>query len=130
LTSSQSPGKESTLESAISLLLILGVISSLFLVGIGILLFHHDFGHFALSQEKRMFIQDKNFFQFLYDLLREGFLSPKSIWLMTTGIAILILTPYVRVILSLLYFLAKKDFPYAAITLFVFVLLTVSLLWH
>ena len=130
MTSLKSPKDESKLESTISILLILGVISSLCLVGAGIFLFPSDFGQFATSQQKEMFIQDQNFFQFFNDLLRGGFTSPKSIWLMTMGIAVLILTPYLRVTLSLLFFLAKRDFQYTLITLFVFIMLTVSLLLH
>ena len=49
---------------------------------------------------------------------------------MTLGIALLILTPYARVILSVLYFIGRKDLKYILITLFVFILLTISLLFH
>ncbi len=49
---------------------------------------------------------------------------------MTLGIAILILTPYARVIMSILYFIGRKDMKYTLITLFVFILLTISLLFH
>lgn len=77
-----------------------------------------------------MFIRDQNFFYFLSDLLRRGSTQEEGLWLMTLGIAILILTPYARVIMSILYFIGRKDMKYTLITLFVFILLTISLLFH
>jgi uncharacterized membrane protein len=77
-----------------------------------------------------MFVRDQNFFYFLSDLLRRGSTQEEGLWLMTLGIAILILTPYARVIMSILYFIGRKDMKYTLITLFVFILLTISLLFH
>jgi len=77
-----------------------------------------------------MFVRDQNFFYFLLGLLRKGTIQEKGLWLMTLGIAILILTPYVRVIMSVAYFIGRKDIKYSLITLFVFILLTISLLFH
>jgi len=77
-----------------------------------------------------MFVRDQNFFYFLSDLLRRGSTQEEGLWLMTLGIAILILTPYARVIMSILYFIGRKDMKYTLITLFVFTLLTISLLFH
>ena len=120
----------SKFEPAISYLLIVGVMTSLVLVGIGILLFYLDFGHLGISEKRAMFLREQNFFVFLWDLSGGGNVPERGIWLMTLGIAILILTPYARVIMSVLYFIAMKDIQYTLITLFVFVLLTVSLLFH
>lgn len=77
-----------------------------------------------------MFVRDQNFFYFLSDLLWRGSTQEEGLWLMTLGIAILILTPYARVIMSILYFIGRKDIKYSLITLFVFILLTISLLFH
>jgi uncharacterized membrane protein len=122
--------RESKFELAISYLLGIGVVTSLLLLGIGMILFHLDFGVWAISQKKALFLQEKDFFHFLWNFLRGQSHHEKAIWLMTLGIAILILTPYLRVILSILYFLTRKDKKYVFITLFVFILLTVSLLLH
>jgi uncharacterized membrane protein len=46
---------------------------------------------------------------------------------MTLGIAILMLTPYVRVILSVIHFSREKNVKYVLITFFVLALLTISL---
>ena len=120
----------SRFELAISHLLAGGVIASLFLLGLGMILFYLDFGHWAISEKKALFLREKDFFHFLWDLLQEKSLHDKSTWLMTLGIAILILTPYLRVLLSVFYFVAKRDRTFTLITLFVFLLLTASLLFH
>jgi uncharacterized membrane protein len=122
--------KASRFEPAISYLLIIGVIACLILVTAGILLFYADFGHLAISEKKAMFLREKNFFYFLWDLFRGSDDQDKGTWLMTLGIAILILTPYARVIMSVLYFIIKKDLQYTFITLFVLILLTISLTLH
>jgi uncharacterized membrane protein len=49
---------------------------------------------------------------------------------MTLGITILILTPYVRVILSVLFFAWRKNIKYMLITIVVLMVLTTSLLFH
>jgi uncharacterized membrane protein len=46
---------------------------------------------------------------------------------MSVGVVILILTPYVRVLMSVLYFAWEKNTKYILITLFVLLLLTISL---
>ena len=130
MNSSRTESEASKFELAISYLLITGVITSLILVGIGIVLFYFHFGQIAISEKKAMFLREQNFFYFLLDLLRGGHGQDKALWLMTLGIAILILTPYARVILSVFHFIGKGDIKYTFITLFVFLLLTVSLLLH
>ena len=130
MSSSRTESEASRFELAISYLLIIGVVTSLILVGIGILLFYFHFGQIAISEKKAMFLREPNFFYFLWDLLRGGPGEDKAIWLMTLGIAILILTPYARVILSVLHFIRKGNLKYTLITLFVFILLTVSFILH
>ena len=121
---------ESKFELAISYLLGAGVVTSLILIGVGILLFYAEFGSLAISEKKVMFLQEKNFFYFLYDLFREGNSQGRALWTMTLGIAVLILTPYARVLLSVLYFFWEKDFKFSLITLFVLLVLTLSLAAH
>ncbi len=121
---------ESKLSLAISYLLTAGVVTSLILMAVGILLFYFQFGNLAISERKVMFLQEKNFFYFLYGLLRGANSQEKSLWIMTLGIAVLILTPYARVLLSVLYFLWERDFKFSCITLLVLVILTLSLATH
>jgi uncharacterized membrane protein len=117
-------------ELAISYLLAAGVVTSLILIAAGILLFYFQFGNLAVSEKKSMFLQEKNFFYFLYDLFRDGHSQGMALWIMTLGIAVLILTPYARVLLSVLYFLWQRDFKFSFITLLVLVILTLSLAAH
>jgi len=77
-----------------------------------------------------MFLQEKNFFYFFYDLFRDGPSQGMALWVMTLGIAVLILTPYARVLLSVFYFLRERDFKFSFITLWVLVILTLSLAGH
>jgi uncharacterized membrane protein len=130
LSSSDRNSSESNFELAISLLLGAGVVTSLILIAVGIFLFYAEFGSLAISEEKVMFLREKNFFYFLYDLLRGGSSQGKALWTMTLGIAVLILTPYARVLLSVLYFFWERDFKFCLITLFVLVVLTLSLVAH
>ena len=120
----------SKFELAISYLLIIGVMTSLILVGIGMILFYIHFGRLEISDREAMFIREQNFFYFFLNLLRGGQGQDKAIWLMTLGIAILILTPYARVVMSVLHFIRKRDLKYTLINLFVFILITVSLILH
>ncbi len=127
------PGRNSgasKFELAISYLLGAGVVTSLILIGVGILLFYAEFGSLTISEKKVMFLHEKNFFYFLYDLFREGNSQGRALWTMTLGIAVLILTPYARVLLSVLYFSWEKDLKFSLITLFVLLILTVSLAAH
>jgi len=126
-----SPSNESRAlksELAISYLLIFGVIASLILTGIGMVLFYIHFGQVEISGKKAMFLREQNFFHFFLNLLRGGQGQDKAIWLMTLGIAVLILTPYARVIISVLHFIRKRDLKYTLINLFVFILITFSLI--
>ena len=120
----------SKFELAISYLLIIGVMTSLILVGIGMILFYIHFGRLEISDREAMFLREQNFFYFFLNLLRGGQGQDKAIWLMTLGIAILILTPYARVVMSVLHFIRKRDLKYTLINLFVFILITVSLILH
>ena len=61
------------------------------------------------------------------DRLRGVNSREQALWTLTLGIAVLILTPYLRVLLSVFYFLWEKDFKFSFITFFVFLILTLSL---
>lgn len=118
---------ESKFERIIGYILISGVVISLFLEVIGIILYYRSYGQFKVLEDKAVFIHGKNFFYFLVELIQGEHIRQKALWLMTLGIAILMLTPYVRVILSVIHFAREKNLKYVLITLFVFALLTISL---
>ncbi len=115
------------LEKAISYLLISGVTVSLILEVVGIVLFYHAHGRLAFSESKAVFIHGANYFTFFLGLFQAGPAEERGIYLMTLGIAILILTPYLRVVVSVVYFAWDRNMKYVLITLFVLILLTLSL---
>lgn len=117
----------SKFERIIGYILISGVAISLLLEIIGIVLYYHFYGQFKIFEDKAVFIHGKNFFNFLFELFGSEHIRQKAILLMTLGIAILMLTPYVRVILSVIHFAREKNVKYVLITLFVLLLLTISL---
>ncbi len=118
---------ESKFEKAISTVLISGVIGSLLLEGIGIVSFYRTYGHLRVLEKESLFLHGTNFFNFLTNLLRGNYPHESPILLMSFGIAFLVLTPYVRVALSVFYFAREKNVKYVLITVFVLILLTLSL---
>ena len=130
MSASNLEDEESKLEKAISYLLITGVMVSISLEIAGIALFYRSFGNFDISRERMMFVHGKNLFYSIYGLFRGGYAHDNGIFLMTLGMTILILTPYARVVMSVLYFVWKRDIKYALITIFVLLILTMSLIGH
>jgi uncharacterized membrane protein len=125
------PGsRDSKLETGISYLLITGVIISLSLEVAGIILLYRSCGNLDFSQEADVFLQGNNFFSFMFQHFRNEHGEGSAIYLMTAGIIALILTPYLRVIASVIYFGWQKDIKYVLITLFVLLVVTISLALH
>jgi len=120
---------ESRLETIISWLLIIGVIISLLLEIAGISIYYRSYHQLAISQNPSVFIHGKNFFTFIYDQFRSG-QGSTAVRIMTVGLIILMLTPYIRVIVSAVYFSREKNFKYVVITMFVLIVLTITLLKH
>jgi uncharacterized membrane protein len=100
---------------------------SLLVEAIGILLYHLSYGNFNILEERSLFIHGRNFFDFIMELFEGDYAGKNAIFLMSLGLVILILTPFVRVLISVLYFAWEKNTKYILITLFVLVLLTISL---
>ncbi len=126
----RSGSSKTTLETVISRLLIVGVVSSRRREIAGIILYYLSYGSLAISYGKAVIIQGQDFFSFIYQLFRGEHTEGIAIRLITAGIVVLILTPFIRVVFSVLYFAWEKDTKYAFITLFVLVALTVSLILH
>ena len=123
-------GKGDTkLEGVISYVLIIGVVTSLLFEVAGIIFFYRVYGSLAVFHESQMFLRGENFFIFLARLFSGSSVS-WPLRVITLGIAILVLTPYVRAMLSVIYFAVHRNGKYLVITLFVFTILTISLLVH
>ncbi len=121
---------ETALETWISYVLVAGVTISLTVEAAGIILFYRAAHSAAISEQPGMFVHGRDFVTFLRSLLADGSYGAPGVRLMVLGIAILILTPYVRTVMSVVYFAAEKNLKYFFITLFVLIVLTVSLLFH
>jgi len=126
----QSGKGELGLEIVISYLLIAGVITSLLLEIAGVILFYRTFGNLALQYGSSVKVQGHDFFSFINNLVHGRFAGGAAIQLMTAGIVVLLLTPFLRVLFSVLYFVWERNFKYVVITLFVLVVLTISLTLH
>ncbi len=121
---------DSQLEPIISYLLIIGVVTSVILDIIGISLYYGAYGNVMVSQAPNVFISGDNFFAFMYSRVQSLLVSENAILFMTLGLIVLILTPFIRAITSVVYFAWEKNYKYVLITLFVLIVLTVSLALH
>jgi len=130
MTQSSLGSGETKLETIVSYLLIAGVIVSVILEIIGIILYYGTYGNVQVSQNQAVFISGKNFFAFIIYQTQHLLGSQNALLFMTLGLIILILTPYIRAITSVIYFAWERHFKYVLITLFVLIVLTISLVLH
>ena len=121
---------ESKLESTISYILIVGLVFSLLLEIAGIIMYNRQYGNLLISANPEIFLHGNNFFYFIYELLAGKNKNGMAITLMTSGLLVLILTPFIRVLSSVILFGWEKNFKYVWITLFVLVVITISLALH
>lgn len=123
-------GKESGFERAIGYLLIAGVVISLLLEIAGVALLYRAYHNVDISQDTSVFIKGHDFFTFIMQQVEGKFQEKTPFILMTAGIIVLVLTPYIRVIASVVHFAWQKNWKYVFITLFVLVVVTLSLTLH
>jgi uncharacterized membrane protein len=121
---------ESKLETTISHLLIIGVVFSLVLEAIGLMLFYHSFANLNILENEIVFIHGNDFFSFVVTIFQGENMQNNAILFMTLGLVTLILTPYLRVITSVIYFAWEKNRKYLLLTVFVLIILTASLALH
>jgi len=122
---------ESKLETAISYLLIAGIAASLVLILTGIVFFFRSHGNLNISLgDSSMYVHGKNFFNLIYELLVERYTADNAVFFITLGIVMMILTVYVRIIVSVVYFAWHKDIKYTLLTGLVFIAITLSLALH
>ena len=121
---------ETKLETWVSYILITGVVVSIALEAAGLILFYRAHHSLAISHYGGAFIRGRDFFSFFSRVLLETTKGATGLRLMVLGICVLILTPYIRAIMSVIYFASRKNITYALITLFVLAVLTMSLMIH
>lgn len=117
------------LETAISWILIVGVVTSLILGAAGLALSYAQTGDQTLALTSQWRVSSNNFFSFVAAGLPSFLASPGPVGLVALGVILLMLTPYVRVIVSVLYFAKIEDLRYLGITLIVLTIITLSLLY-
>jgi len=121
---------ESKLETVISYMLIVGVITSLLLELTGMVFLWRLYGRLDISQDPSLFIRGRDFFSFIYQQIATRQSAGPGILFMTAGIIVLILTPYIRLVASVVYFAVENNIKYVVITLFVLIVVTLSLALH
>ncbi|MEM2237935.1 MAG: DUF1634 domain-containing protein [Candidatus Caldarchaeum sp.] len=116
----------SKLETLLSSILMVGIVLSLIVLVAGLASYQLSAGStIVLSEQYR--VSAPSFLDYLKNLPENG-LGAKG--LMAIGLSLLMLTPYARVVTSLVYFAVKHDIKYLLITAFVSTVLTISLLTH
>jgi uncharacterized membrane protein len=122
---------EERLDVTISYILIIGVVASVAVEVIGILAYYNSNLNLNVTFQPADAMRGKSFFGFTMSALQalfQGSWTPMHV--LGLGIVLLMITPYVRVAASVIYFTLAKNAKYFMITLFVLVVLTLSLLLH
>jgi uncharacterized membrane protein len=119
-----------SLQLGISWILRIGLILSVLCTAAGLLLGYAQTGSASLSlvPGSSWNVKGGNFFDFAYSTTTSLFGGLTAAALVSLGIVVLMLTPYVRVIAAVLYYGVERDWQYVAITSFVFAVITVGLL--
>jgi uncharacterized membrane protein len=126
----RSSGVETRLENTISYIFITGVTLSVLLEIAGMILYCRQNGNFLISADTGVFLRGNNYFFLIYELATGKFTNIPAIALMASGLAVLILTPFIRVLASVILFGWEKDYKYVWIAFLVFVIITLSLALH
>ena len=100
------------LERVLGLLMLAGTIASLALMTIGTSLYFLQHGD-EVSVSERWIVRSRSFLEFVTSI-GEGRNLP--VILMKAGVATLMLTPYSRAVISLLYFAARREWKFTTIT--------------
>jgi uncharacterized membrane protein len=122
---------EEKLELAISYILIIGVITSVAIETIGILNYYYVNRDLSITFQPQYSLVGVDFFSYSAGTLQSmihGNWTPFQI--LALGIVLLMITPYLRVLASVVYFGLARNLKYLCITAFVLIILTASLLAH
>jgi uncharacterized membrane protein len=113
------------MESLVGYILLTGVLLSVILLASGLCWHWMKTGHLRIEYP----IAGMNFFEFFISSFRQiasGHLFPRL--MINMGIGVLMLTPFVRVLVSMVYFAAvEHNWKYTCFTTFVLAVLTYSL---
>ncbi len=122
---------EEKLELAISYILIGGVLVSIAIEAFGIASYYSMNANLDIVFQPSFAMTGRDFFSYTGILIQRLFAGAWAPTMMLAlGIVLLMLTPYLRVLASVIYFGLSKNPKYLFITFFVLVVLTASLLVH
>jgi uncharacterized membrane protein len=122
---------EEKLELLISYILIIGVISSVAIEAIGIFSYYYANRDFSIVFQPQYELKGADFFSYSAMTLQSLILgSWTPFHILALGIVLLMITPYMRVVASVIYFGLVRNPKYLVITAFVLIILTASLLVH
>ena len=118
----------SRLEITIGWILIIGVLASVVFESIGLALNYTQTRDLSVTLSPAWNVQSSNFFSFVVSALPSVVTAPSAVSLVALGIVLLMLTPYARVVVSVIYYGVTKDYRYFGITLLVLAIITISLI--
>ncbi|MDA4128631.1 MAG: DUF1634 domain-containing protein [Thaumarchaeota archaeon] len=116
------------LETVIGFILLGGVVVSLVVEGLGLLDYVITLGSLNIVFSPEWQTGGKDFFVYTWSVLASLPRGVTPVSLIGLGVILLMITPYLRVLASLIYFGVEKNLKYVLITAFVLVVLTASLL--
>jgi uncharacterized membrane protein len=120
--------RKNDIEDLISHILTFGVIFSIIFLSIGVIIYLIQTKEIIL--EENWTLKGENLFIVLINIFNKIFQNNLSYTFMAIGILLLMLTQYIRVIVSVAYFSIIKDWKYVVITLIVFIILTLSIIGY
>lgn len=123
--------KRPALEKIISYILMVGVMTSLIMEAVGLVLYAMDKGTTEIGlSDPEAYISSQDFFAYVIGVVTLTLSDFNYASVMALGLALLMLTPYLRVVASVIYFAFSRNYKYVVITLIVLAMLTVSLITH
>jgi uncharacterized membrane protein len=118
------------IEDLIGYILAIGVFASLIIETLGLAGYVFENGTLEVSFSNQWQTSGSDFFAYAGRTLLSLTSGVAPLSLIALGVILLIITPYVRVVASVLYFAVEKNPKYVLISLFVFVVITLSLVVH
>jgi len=120
-----------TLEEVIGYILIIGVTTSLIIESAGLALYVVGKGAIEIDlSDPEAYVRSRDFFAYIIDVVSSVLGNPNYVDVMALGLVLLMLTPYLRVVASVVFFAFSRNYKYVVITLIVLAMLTVSLIAH
>jgi len=122
---------EEKLDLVISYILIVGVIASVLIEVAGIFGYYYTRHDLAIVFTPEFTLRGTDFFTYSAQTVQGvlgGMWTPVSV--LAFGLVLLMITPYLRVLASVVYFALARNIKYLSITLFVLIVLTASLMLH